>query len=74
MLGNMVVQVGIIDVLKLLEIKPKDNFESPVGKVLFSYYNGLLSLDEVVNFHFNASKTTVEEVSHFPRMYLKDTF
>lgn len=68
-LGNIVVQVGIIDVLKLLEIKPKDHFGSSFGGSLCSYYNGLLSLDEVINFHFEASQAIVEQVSHVLRVY-----
>ncbi|XP_023311358.1 fatty acid synthase [Anoplophora glabripennis] len=48
-LGSIVVQAGIIEVLNLLCIKPKAYLSYSFGGLLSSYCNDLLSLEETVN-------------------------
>ncbi|KAJ8976879.1 hypothetical protein NQ317_001203 [Molorchus minor] len=47
-LGSLAIKIGIIDTLKLLEIKPKGNFGYSLEGLLCGYYDGLLSLEEIV--------------------------
>ncbi|KAG5867089.1 hypothetical protein JTB14_013864 [Gonioctena quinquepunctata] len=48
-LGSVVVQIGIVDVLKLLKIQPKYYFGYSHGVLLPAYANGILNLEETVN-------------------------
>ncbi|XP_018577082.1 fatty acid synthase-like isoform X2 [Anoplophora glabripennis] len=58
-IGNIVVQIGIIDVLKLLDMKPKDSIGFKFGILLSAYYKEILTLDETINLAVNNGKGTV---------------
>ncbi|XP_018572598.1 fatty acid synthase-like [Anoplophora glabripennis] len=56
LLGSVVVQIGVIDVLNLLEIKATDKLECSFGELLSAYYEELLSLEETIDYAFSINK------------------
>ncbi|CAH1160281.1 unnamed protein product [Phaedon cochleariae] len=56
-LGSVVVQMGIIDVLKTIKIVPKFQFGYSYGEILSAYFDEYLSLDETVNCAFEINKS-----------------
>ncbi|KAJ8963958.1 hypothetical protein NQ314_005289 [Rhamnusium bicolor] len=55
-LGSVAVQIGIIDTLQLLEIKPRDSLGYSFGVLVAAYYNGHITLEETINCAFVINK------------------
>lgn len=51
-LGSVAVQIGIIDIFSLLQIKPTENVGYSFGELLSAYSEGSLSVEETVNYAF----------------------
>ncbi|XP_018569755.1 fatty acid synthase-like [Anoplophora glabripennis] len=49
LLGGVVVQIGLIDVMRLLDLKTINIIEYLSGPLLCSYYNDTVTLDEIIS-------------------------
>lgn len=59
-LGSVAVQIGLIDVLNLLEIKPTNKLTYSFGELLSAYYDGSVSLKETIDYAFVTDKALDE--------------
>nr|XP_023029483.1 fatty acid synthase-like [Leptinotarsa decemlineata] len=51
-LGSVAVQIGLIDLFKVLKINPKDYFGYSFGELVCAYANGICNLEETMNCAF----------------------
>lgn len=56
LLGSVVIQMGLIDILNSIEIKLKGVFGYPFAGLLSAYREGSLSLEETIDFAFAINK------------------
>ncbi|KAJ8946541.1 hypothetical protein NQ318_004677, partial [Aromia moschata] len=47
-LGSLAVQIGIVDILNVLELKPTASFGYSFGELVSAYYDGILNLEETI--------------------------
>ncbi|XP_023312031.1 fatty acid synthase-like, partial [Anoplophora glabripennis] len=56
LLGSTVVQMGLIDLFNLVEVKPTGKRGYPFAELLSAYCDGTLSLEDTINYIFSINK------------------
>ena len=70
-LGSICVQVGVVDMLKLLELHPAAVFGDSFGKLTTTYYYGISSLDETILTAIKISQLDFDSDLHFKADFAK---
>lgn len=64
LLGSVIVQIGIIEVLKHLEIKPDGQLGFTFGELASAYFDGVLTIEEAVYsaYAINQSLNDIDDI------------